>query len=262
MKLVLICGYNYSKHSIILLHFLREAGIVVDKCIIVTEFSIKRFRYYYHQLDKKELIKKIKDRILGNIANLKVSDEVKYIEAEYKKTSLKNKKVSEYCRENRIKYKIVRDLNNQTTLDFISSADIGIYSGGGIIKKKLLGKFNIGVLNCHSGKLPEVRGMNSNEWSTLLNIPYYNTLHFMVREIDLGPIIELIPHDYSSCDDIDKLRGQAVVYAVRDLVYGTKKIIAGEYTLTYQKKEDGNQYFTMHPILKNIVNKKLASYNA
>jgi hypothetical protein len=245
----------------ILLYCLKEAGIVVDKCVIVTEFSIKRFRHYYYQLDKKELTKKIRDRILGNITNLKVSDEVKYIEAEYKKAGLKNKKISDYCRENGIKYKIVGELNDQATLQFIDGADLGIYSGGGIIKKKLLGKFKIGILNCHSGKLPEVRGMNSNEWSTLLNIPYYNTLHFMVREIDLGPIIELIPHDYSSCDNIDKLRGQAVVYAVQDLVHGTKKIIANEYTLSYQKKEDGKQYFIMHPIFKSIVNTKLVSYN-
>lgn len=256
MKIVLTCGYNRSKHAIVLLHLFKRENITIDKCLIVSEYSIKRFRYYYNQLDKKEFTKKFKDRILGRTAGL--SDEMKYINVLYKEFSVKETTVSEYCKKYNIKYKIVKGLNNPPALDFIGASDLAIYGGGGIVGKKMLEKFSIGVLNCHGGKLPQMRGMNVGEWSVYLNVPLVNTLHFMVRELDLGPIIQTIPHDYTMCKNIDQLRGLAINYSIYDLLAGVKKIMSKEYNLEYQKKEDGKQYFTMHPTLKNLVNKKLA----
>lgn len=259
MKITLVCGYDYSKHTLALLHLLALEGIVVEECLIVSEYSVKRLTYFYKQLDRKEFVKKFKDRIFGNITSVKMSDEVKYILALCKQYNIKEKKVSAYCKNNNIRYKIVSNLNSTDTLQFIKGEDIAIYAGGGIIKKSFLSRFKIGVLNCHGGKLPEMRGMNVAEWSVLKGIPVVNTLHFMERDLDMGPIIEIIPHDFSSCKNIDQLRGVGIVYTIQDLVYGVKKIISNEYSLAIQKKEEGKQYFLMHPILKNIVNKKLLS---
>lgn len=262
MNIVVTCGYNSSKHTLTLLYLLKKEGIIIDKCIIVSALSVKRLKVYYRQLDRRELLKKLKDRILSNVVKIKVSDEMKYVLKMYADAGIKENKVTNYCRNNGIKYKVVKNLNHQSALNFIGYNDLAIYSGGGIVRKGFLQQFKIGVLNCHSGKLPEIRGMNSGEWSTLLNIPYFNTLHFMVREIDLGPIIALIAHDYSTCITINQLRGKAVEFTILDLIYGTKKIISDNYTLTHQKKEEGKQYYVMHPILKNVVNKKLAFLNA
>ncbi len=257
MKITVVCGYDYSKHTLALLHLLRQEGISIEECLIVSEYSFKRFAYFYRQLDKKEFVKKFKDRIFGNITNVTMSDEVKYILALCKQHNIKENKVSLYCKNNTIKYKIVDNLNSPETLQFISGTDLAVYTGGGIIRKSFLEKFKIGVLNCHGGKLPEMRGMNVAEWSVLLGIPCVNTLHFMARELDMGPIIEIISHDFDSCENIDQLRGLGINYTVHDLVYGVKKIISNDYQLTVQKKEEGKQYFLMHPILKDIVNKKL-----
>lgn len=79
----------------------------------------------------------------------------------------------------------------------------------------------------------------------------------MVRELDMGPIIEVIYHDYSSCKSIDQVRGLGIKYAIFDLLYGVKIIISGNYSLYQQKKDQGKNYFSMHPIIKSIVNRKL-----
>lgn len=257
MTLVVTCGYNSSLHTIILLDLLKRDSIQVNKCLIVSTFSLKRTKAYYRQLDKAEFVKKVKDRILGNIIKTQLSDEVKYVTELHRKLNIKEKKVSEYCKNNKILYQIVKDLNSDETKNFIGEADLGIYSGGGILKKKFLDLFRIGVLNCHGGKLPEVRGMNSAEWSILLNIPLQNTLHFMERKLDMGPILMSIKHDYSKIESIDQLRGTAINYAVSDILKGVKKVLTGNYTTIPQQLKDGKQFFTMHPVLKSIVNKKL-----
>ena len=192
-----------------------------------------------------------------SLFGVKISDEMKYVLDFQKELGITEKKVSTYCKKNGIPYKVVSDLNHFTSLNFIDKVDLGVYTGGGILGEAFLGKFSIGVFNCHGGKLPEMRGMNVSEWSVLLNLPLANTLHFMVRELDMGPIIEVIYHDYSSCKSIDQVRGLGIKYAILDLLYGVKIIISGNYSLYQQKKDQGKNYFSMHPIIKSIVNRKL-----
>lgn len=257
MRIVVTCGYDSSLHTLALLHLLKKESIQIDKCLIVSTYSLKRIKLYYRQLDKKEFIKKLKDRILGKMIKVGISDEMKFISQLQKELNIQEKKVSRFCKKNGIQYKIVKNLNGKESIDFIKEADIGIYSGGGILGKKFLERFCVGVLNCHGGKLPEIRGMNSAEWSILLNIPLRNTLHFMERKLDMGPILMLKQHDYSGAHNIDQLRGLAINYAVFDLMEGMKKILSGDYNAIPQQPQDGKQFFTMHPILKTIVNGKL-----
>jgi phosphoribosylglycinamide formyltransferase-1 len=257
MKIVITCGYDYSLHTLALLKLLKRESIRVDQCIIVSAYSPRRIKAYYRQLDRAEFIKKFKDRILGRVIKTEVSDEMKFISQLQEELEIQETKVSRFCKSNGIPYKIVKDLNSEESLEFVKKSDLGVYSGGGILRKKFLEQFSVGVLNCHSGLLPDVRGMNSAEWSVLLGIPLKNTLHFMVRKLDLGPILMVKEHDYSRIRTIDQLRGIAINYAVFDLVDGVKKIGTGNYTTNPQQLQDGKQYFTMHPKLKSIVNKKL-----
>jgi len=257
MKVVVFCGYNYSKHAIALMESLEREGFEIDKCLIVSAFSLKRIKFYFNQLDRKEFVKKLKDRILGNVIKTKISDEMKYILNLYDELNISDKKVSKYCQRKGISFKIVKSLNSKEALDFAVNGTLAIYAGGGIVGKKMLSNFEIGVLNCHGGKLPELRGMNVAEWSVLTKTPIVHTLHFMVRKLDMGPIIKIVPHDYSQCTSIDQLRGLSIVYTIFDLVVGAKMIREGDLKLKKQKAEEGKLYFTMHPILKDIVNKRL-----
>lgn len=259
MKILVTCGYNYSKHTIALLHLLQQEQLAVDRCIIVSIFSFKRIRMYYRQLDKREFFKKLRDRILANYTQQEVSDEMVPINNLISELGIATTKVSDFCFQNNIPFKFVSSLNSPQALKFTEYPDLGVYSGGGILGKKFLERFSIGVLNCHAAKLPEIRGYNTGEWSILLGIPKMNTIHFMVRALDMGPILTYNTHDYSSCITIDQMRGLGIRNAVYDLVRAAKTVSANEYKTTVQQKSDGKQYFAMHPILKAIVNKKLAS---
>lgn len=100
--------------------------------------------------------------------------------------------------------------------------------------------------------------MNATEWSILKGIPTANTMHFISRKVDQGPIIKILDRDYSHCNSINQIRGQAITYSIEDLTSTIKDLMSGNYSTTDQNEADGKQYFTMHPILKEIVNQKLA----
>lgn len=258
MKVAITAGYNNSKHAIALIYGLQQQGIEVDTCLIVKTFSLKRFRYYYRQLDKKELFKKLRDRVFNKYVDAsKLSDEIKYINNYFKEHKIPYSSVSEICNKTGIKCKVVGNLNDPDAIDYIKDSDLLVYAGGGILKQQLIDTPKIGVLNCHSSRLPEIRGMNATEWSFFLDVPTANTMHFIVRKVDQGPIIQIIDRDYSHCISIDQIRGQAITYMVEDLCATVQKIKDNNYTTTTQKPADGKQYYAMHPVLKDVVNAKL-----
>lgn len=97
MKTLLICGSDYSKHSLILLHLIKKEDYKVNKCLIVSHYSFKRFMSYHKQFDKREFFKKLRDRVIGNvIPGVKISDEMKYVLDFQKELGITEKKVSTY----------------------------------------------------------------------------------------------------------------------------------------------------------------------
>ena len=168
---------------------------------------------------------------------------------------IKSNTVSTWCRQNSIDYKFVSDLNG--VVKEMVGIDLCVYTGGGILNRNFINSFKIGVLNCHSARLPEIRGMNSLEWSLYTKIKTYSTLHFITTGVDMGPIIKRIYHDYSFCSSIAEARGLSIVNTVNDLLHGVEIILSGIYDTTEQRQEEGKQYFTMHPILLEIVEKQL-----
>ncbi len=45
------------------------------------------------------------------------------------------------------------------------------------------------ILNCHSGLIPQTRGLDSFKWAIIKNQLVGNTLHFINNDIDLGKIV-------------------------------------------------------------------------
>ena len=260
MKIAITAGYNSSKHAIGLIHGLTDIGIPIQSCLIVKTFSWKRFKTYYKKLDKKELMKKVKDRLFYNyIPKDQISDEIKYINDYFKMHFIQYEKVNDICKSNGIKSKFVRNLNSLEAINHVKEHDLLIYAGGGILREKLINRMKLGVLNCHSSQLPKLRGMNATEWSILMNVPTANTMHFINKKVDQGPIIKVINHDYYDCKSINQIRGRAIINTIDDLIQTTQDIVDGNYTTKRQNPEDGKQYYTMHPILKDLVNQKLVN---
>jgi phosphoribosylglycinamide formyltransferase-1 len=65
--------------------------------------------------------------------------------------------------------------------------DFAIVGGSNVLEKKFIKKFFI--INCHSGLIPQSRGLDAIKWSIYKNNKVGNTLHFIDQRIDKGKII-------------------------------------------------------------------------
>ncbi len=256
MKILITSGYNQSKHTILLIHRLIKDNINISKVLIVRTLNFKRIKYYYNWLSPEVFYHKVRDRIFGSMNLISNSVESEYVLNDLKKENVQHKTVTSICDANDISYTFVNNLNSKEALDNCTSYDLGVYCGGGVLGNKFLKNFKIGILNCHAGKLPNVRGMNSSEWSLFLELPIINTVHFMVRKIDMGPIIYQKEIDISNCKSLNEIRGMAVCNLVEDLMTSIKLVMKKDYELIEQSSEDGLQYFNMHHILKSIITYK------
>ena len=82
-------------------------------------------------------------------------------------------------------------LNSDELNDFLNKNqfDVGIQGGTGIIKRKTIEKFRLGILNFHPGLLPFYRGCSAPEWQIYDGNPVYSTCHLIDEGIDTGKII-------------------------------------------------------------------------
>ncbi len=65
--------------------------------------------------------------------------------------------------------------------------DVALICGSTIINEKMIKKKFI--INCHSGLIPLIRGLDAFKWAILQNQPLGNTLHYIDERVDLGKII-------------------------------------------------------------------------
>jgi len=67
--------------------------------------------------------------------------------------------------------------------------DLGIIAGARILKKEVIEKFRIGIINLHPGLIPECRGLDAMLWSIYKGIPLGVTAHLIDERIDAGKIL-------------------------------------------------------------------------
>ena len=88
-------------------------------------------------------------------------------------------------------FKIAKKFNLKTisikNKKCFENLDIVLIGGSQLIPKDKIKK-NL-ILNCHSGLIPQTRGLDSFKWAILKNQLVGNTLHFINKEVDLGTII-------------------------------------------------------------------------
>lgn len=73
------------------------------------------------------------------------------------------------------------------SLECYKGLDIVLVGGSGLIDYNKIKK-NL-IINCHSGLIPETRGLDSFKWAIFNNRIVGNTLHYINKEVDLGTII-------------------------------------------------------------------------
>jgi folate-dependent phosphoribosylglycinamide formyltransferase PurN len=137
--------------------------------------------------------------------------------------------------------------------------DLLILAGADIVPNSILEIPRQGAINAHFGLLPAYRGMNVAEWSIYHDDPVAVSAHFVDRGIDTGDIIsrELVPVELG--DTLATIRVKQRRLATALLVDAVDKIFASLVTRTRQHAAEGRQFYRMHPLLKERVERKLAT---
>jgi methionyl-tRNA formyltransferase len=170
--------------------------------------------------------------------------------------------IPEICRRSTIPVIWTNDFNNDSFVRqiFNIQPDIIVFTGGGLIRKQLLDIAPLGVLNAHSGILPEYRGMDVPEWAILqgdlqgLGV----TIHIMDAGIDTGPILSTHPLRLKPGDDIKRLRDRIDYLLSEAMIETTCDYLAERISPRPQRVEDGRQYFVMDPLLIELTATKLS----
>lgn len=132
------------------------------------------------------------------------------------------------------------------------SPDLIVFTGGNILRKRVLQVPRLGVLNVHLGLLPEIRGMSSPEWSLLNRVPLGITIHYMDEGIDTGPILQKYDFpDTAECESLSDLRNRLIAFGAAKIVDVVARLDQGTISATPQCDLDkDNQFFVMHEWLQ------------
>jgi folate-dependent phosphoribosylglycinamide formyltransferase PurN len=158
-----------------------------------------------------------------------------------------------------------KGINDKSTINRLRSLENSIIiCNSGILKEEILSLPNIIFLNVHASQLPLYRGMNNVEWALYENKPIYVTIHKISRGIDEGDILyqENIDIKNKKLTLIEDYRKYCFLKSNEVIGKAIRKLINNEITFKEQENigEPILQYYVMHPILKNRLQKKLKAF--
>jgi hypothetical protein len=147
-----------------------------------------------------------------------------------------------------------KDINSNIAVGWIikNNFDIGLHSMGVIYKKSLINSFNIGILNSHIGKLPEMRGRCVFEWSLTNDTPTGVTCFFIDAGIDTGSRIVLFsPQKVDKDLNISKNK----LFQLDVFIYKTAiDLINSGCQFTPNNISLGLRYYVMSNLFKSALN--------
>ena len=238
----------------------REEGLDLAGIAVRSMWSWKRIRGELRR-DGPRFIRKVYNKLwLGTQAYpTSEQDTLTHLAAE---AALPHENLKQMARRFGIPFLQREDLNEQAVVRFLAELqpEVVIFTGGGLVRAPILEIPNQGVLNCHSGILPRYRGMDVVEWAILEaeGEPDIGlTLHFMDRGVDTGPILLHHRERLREGDTLDAIRRRLEPQMVRLMLGGLRGLRDETLHAKPQAKEDGRQYFVMHPRLKAAAARKV-----
>jgi methionyl-tRNA formyltransferase len=257
MKIAVLGGYNNSFTVAVILKLLQQ-GETISTVIIKKGNPVESAQIAIAKSElKKKIVEKL-NRLFFKKAQRIESDNAylkDYLERLNVPLNINLKQVMEV---NNITPFLVNSINEEKCLVHLRTLNpnIIVYTGGGIVRRKLIEIPSIGILNAHMAYLPDYKGMNVLEWAVLNNDMIGITIHFIDVGIDTGDILLKKEVPLNKNDTIQSLRAKSVSISVDAL----SEVIASinSNTIKPQKqKEEGKQYFVMHERFKEVVNDKL-----
>jgi len=129
--------------------------------------------------------------------------------------------------------------------------DLLLNMAGEILRGPVIRAPSIGILNGHTGSLPEVRGFNAVEWSLLLGVSPAVSVHFIDEGVDTGAVVTREPIPWQRGETIGELRARASAVQVAALVDVVRD---GRWEAREESAAvAGTQFYAMHPQLRALV---------
>jgi folate-dependent phosphoribosylglycinamide formyltransferase PurN len=263
MRLAVLAPTPSSLYSRLVTHLAAgEAGIEVVLIVVRSMLSPRRLRSEVRR-DGPRLIEKIyRKLLLGERAY--PPDDPDTLLGLALQSGLVARTLRELARRNRIPLLTAGDMNGRRAEQALRAArpDVIAFTGGGLIRSALLSVPRLGILNCHMGILPELRGMDVVEWAVLEageESPRIGlTLHLMDRGVDTGPILLHHHLDLRLGDTLEAVRQRLEPAMVRLMMQGICGLRDGSITPRTQSEAAGRQYYVMHPRLHAAASARLA----
>lgn len=255
LKAVLLAPVQNSLYARLIADSLtKEKDIEISAVIVRSIWNAQRLRSELNR-DGGRLVRKIFQKLLigdkrfsantgNNLYALGLHQQLRY------------KTLSDLAKDLKIPYHIVADHNHPKSLQILQKLqpDIIIFTGGGLLRKPLLAIPRLGVLNCHTGILPQYRGMDVVEWTAveenIERIGFGATLHFMDAGVDTGPVLLKKKINLASDAAFENIRAELETIMVDLMIQGTLGLRDGSISPVPQEISEGQQYFVMHPRIK------------
>jgi len=146
------------------------------------------------------------------------------------------------------------NINDEKILNVLMKRpeEIFIYTGGGIVKKRLLSikKF----IHIHPGIVPEYRGSTCFYYSILNNFTIGMSAIYLSDQLDKGDILAKKNYPVPKVTDMDS-------YIPKIRAKMLKEVLTNKLFLGTSQDTKGNLYYIIHPVLKHIAILKATSYD-
>ncbi len=262
MKVVVLSPSKYSLYSLSIVQELRK------KHVNVTGIGIRKLINFNRLItegrrDGLRLLKKITTRLILRKHETNNGNEetiLNYV----KDNNLMSDSLEKYSKLEGIYFIFCKNFNQPGFVSWVEErdADAIVFTGGGLIKKKLLNTTKLGILNCHMGILPLYRGMDLPEWA-ILNEDWNSigyAVHVMDSGVDTGPILKELCVPIEKNDNIAILREHIEAKMVPFFSNVIVSYLRGDLKASTQRKNEGKQFFKMTTELLEIAEGRLELY--
>jgi len=246
------------------MELLQIHGVKVRAAVVRRLVNPKRLIQEIRRDGWKWVYKKIKEKLLFRRSSYRgysfdtLSDLSESI-------NLKSNSIAKWCSDNSSEMIVCNNLNDANVRDYLLAVKprMAVFCGGGIVRENIIELSGDGVLNCHAGLLPRYRGLDNHEWPLLEKHPEAIgcTTHFMSKYVDEGDILFMFKGVIGNSNSIEGLMKYMDVWQIKLLAFSVIRHFMNEAPLQPQKKEDGRQYFYMHPKLVSVAKQNLVAHN-
>lgn len=155
----------------------------------------------------------------------------------------------------------VNDFNAPELIERIRAlpADLLIYAGGrDLLRQPLLESARLGCLGGHYGRLPEMRGMGTPEWSVLLGQAPTVAIQRMTPGVDVGDVVMQAKVPLLAGDNFSSIRERSYYLTKTMLALAARRLLSDGVTGVPQAAGVGRQYFRLHAALHQRAERQLA----